>query len=108
MKEDALWYEAAYVVGITNALNVVADGLPTALLPPPAEDALGNEARAVLEEVRVFYGEVPAPFRALARDPGYLGDLWGAVRRAFEDHRLGRRLKEALAFAVSLTSRSPF
>ena len=25
MKEDALWYEAAQVVGVTNALNVVAD-----------------------------------------------------------------------------------
>ena len=27
MQDDALWYEAALVVGITNALNVVADGL---------------------------------------------------------------------------------
>jgi hypothetical protein len=35
MKEDALWYEAASVVGMTNALNVVADGLPADILPPP-------------------------------------------------------------------------
>ena len=108
MKEDALWYEAASVVGVTNALNVVADGLPAELLAPVAEASAGAEARAVLDEILSFYGEVPAPFLTLARDPGYLADLWGAVRRAFADHRLARRLKEALAFAVSLTSRSGF
>ena len=108
MKEDALWYEAASVVGMTNALNVVADGLPANLLAPVAEPDAGADARAVLDEIRDFYGEVPAPFLTLARDPGYLADLWGAVRRAFADHRLARRLKEALAFAVSLTSRSGF
>ena len=27
MTGDAPWYEAAFVVGVTNALNVVADGL---------------------------------------------------------------------------------
>ena len=47
-------------------------------------------------------------FRLLATDPGYLADVWGAARRAFVDHRLSRRLKEALAFAVSLTTRSAF
>ena len=108
MKEDALWYEAASVVGVTNALNVVADGLPAALLAPAIEAAVGAEARTVLDEIGGFYGEVPAPFLTLARDPGYLADFWGAVRRAFADHRLTRRLKEALAFAVSLTSRSHF
>ena len=108
MKEDALWYEAASVVGVTNALNVVADGLPADLLAPVVEASAGAEARAVLDEIRGFYGEVPAPFLTLARDPGYLADLWGAVRRAFADHCLARRLKEALAFAVSLTSRSGF
>ena len=56
-----------------------------------------------------FYAsaEVPGPLRLAARDPGYLTDLWGAVRRAFTDGRLSRRLKEALAFAVSVTTRSP-
>jgi alkylhydroperoxidase/carboxymuconolactone decarboxylase family protein YurZ len=106
MKEDALWYEAASVVGITNALNVVADGLPAEILPPPPEPA--DEARAVFDEIRAFYGEVPAPFLTLAHDPGYLADFWGALRHAFDDHALTRRLKEALAFAVSLTSRSRF
>jgi hypothetical protein len=107
MKDDALWYEAAFVVGVTNALNVVADGLPAEILPP-LQPAAGDGTRAVLDEIRAFYGELPAPFLTLARDPGYLADFWGAVRRAFDDHALPRRLKEALAFAVSLTSRSRF
>jgi hypothetical protein len=108
LKEDALWYEAACVVGVTNALNVVADGLPADVLPPVPEERAGAEARAVLDEIRGFYGELPAPFLTLARDPRYLSDLWSTVRRAFDDQRLTRRLKEALAFAVSLTSRSRF
>jgi Carboxymuconolactone decarboxylase family len=103
MKDDALWYEAASVVGVTNALNVVADGLPADLLPPPA-----TTTGAPFEEIRAFYGEVPAPLLTIARDPGYLGDFWEALRHAFEDRLLTRRLKEALAFAVSLTSRSAF
>ena len=92
---------------MTNALNVAADGLATAL--PPLADA-GPEADAVFADVRAFYGggEVPTPFRIIARDPGYLGDVFGAVKRAFGDRRLTRRHKEALAFAVSLTTRSPF
>ena len=93
------------MVGVTNALNVVADGLPAEVLPPAGES---DAARATLDEIRAFYGEVPAPFLTVARDPAYLRDLWGAVRRAFDDQRLTRRLKEALAFAVSLTSRSRF
>jgi hypothetical protein len=107
LKADAAWYEAAFVVGVTNALNVVADGLPADVLPPLAEADAGA-ARPVLDEIRAFYGAVPAPFLTLARDPGYLTDVWGAIRRAFDDRELTRRLKEALAFAVSLTSRSPF
>ena len=106
MKEDALWYEAAFVVGVTNAINVVADGLPADVLPPASDPPA--DAAAVLDEIRAFYGELPAPFLTLARDARYLADLWAAARRAFDDQRLSRRLKEALAFAVSLTSRSPF
>jgi AhpD family alkylhydroperoxidase len=97
------------VVGVTNALNVAADGLAAAL--PPLSDAdAGAEARAVFDDVRAFYGggEVPTPFRVIARDPAYLADVFGAVRRAFTDRRLARRHKEALAFAVSLTTRSAF
>jgi AhpD family alkylhydroperoxidase len=109
MEGDAPWYEAAFVVGVTNALNVTADGLADAL-PPLDDAAAGPEAAAVLADVRAFYGgrEVPAPLRVVARDPAYLGDLWAAVKRAFGDRRLTRRHKEALAFAVSLTTRSSF
>src|SRR5437773_64983 len=35
-------------------------------------------------------------------------EMWAAWRRAFSDQRLTRRLKTALAFAVSLTTRSSF
>ena len=113
MTGDALWYEAATVVGITNALNTAADGLAalpavTALLRPASEDDGRPEVAALFGEIRAFYAraEVPAVFRFLARDPAYATDVWGATRRAFEDNRLTRRLKEALAFAVSLTTRS--
>jgi len=112
MKEDALWYEAAQVVGVTNALNVVADafGAGTPGLPVLDPAAASGAARALFDDVRAFYrsAEVPLPFRLMAHDPAYAVDVWEAVRRAFGDNRLSRRLKEALAFAVSLTSRSPF
>lgn len=111
MTGDALWYEAAQVVGITNALNVAADGLGAAGLTPVTSEGASPEVRAVFDEVRAFFGgtvEVPAPFRLIAHDPGYLADVWGAARHAYADNKLGRRLKAALAFAVSLTSRSAF
>ncbi len=117
MVGDAIWYEAAHVVGITNALNVAADGLAalpavTALLPLVPEagvpDVGGPEVATLFEEIRVFYAraDVPPVFRFLARDPAYAADVWGAARRAFDDNRLSRRLKESLAFAVSVTTRS--
>src|SRR5262245_18180199 len=113
MEADALWYEAENVVGITNALNVVADGLcstTTALLAPVEDQAASPDVQSLFGEMRTFYAcqEIPAPFRIMANDPGYAGDVWAAVKRAFEDHSLSRRPKEALAFAVSLTSRSSF
>jgi AhpD family alkylhydroperoxidase len=97
------------VVGVTNALNVAADGLAAAL-PPLGDAEAGAEARGVFDDVRAFYGsaEIPTPFRVIARDPAYLADVFGAVKRAFSDRRLTRRHKEALAFAVSLTTRSSF
>ncbi len=113
MKGDHLWYEAAHVVGITNALNVAADGLAglpavTALLPPVAETGADAAAGALFAEIRAFYArsDVPPVFRFLARDPAYAADVWAATRRAFGDNKLARRFKETLAFAVSLTSRS--
>lgn len=112
MSGDALWYEAAQVVGVTNALNVVADGLGGVL--PPVEPATAlPEVRAVFADLREFYGMpaaggIPTPFALAAYEPGYLADLWVTVRHTFADRQLSRRLKEALAFAVSLTSRSVF
>jgi hypothetical protein len=113
MTGDARWYEAAFVVGVTNALNVVADGLAPAggvpLLTPLAEPEAGDDVRRLFAEIRAFYGaEAPLPLRLVARDPGYARDLWEAVRRAFVDNTLARRFKEGLAFAVSLTTRSSF
>jgi alkylhydroperoxidase/carboxymuconolactone decarboxylase family protein YurZ len=108
MVGDAPWYEAAMVVGITNALNVVADGLGALMAPLKPGTA---EVAATYDEIRAFYGgcaEVPMPFGLVAHDPGYLGDLWAAVERAFTDRDLSRRLKTSLAFAVSLTTRSAF
>jgi hypothetical protein len=114
MTGDAPWYEAAFVVGVTNALNVVADGLgpagdAPALLEPAADGDPRPEVRALLAEIREFYaGAVPLPLRLAANDPGYAADLWAAVRRIFADAALARPYKEALAFAVSLTTRSRF
>jgi alkylhydroperoxidase/carboxymuconolactone decarboxylase family protein YurZ len=112
MQDDAFWYEAAQVVGITNALNVVADTLgdaSPAFTPVDPATATG-ETQALFEGIAAFYesAQVPLPFRLMARDPGYAADVWAAARHAFADHRLSRRLKEALAFAVSVTSRSRF
>ena len=113
--DDAAWYEAANVVGITNALNVVADafapcGEPLGMLL----DGVGRDGTGGLEglfaEICAFYetSEVPLPFRLMAADARYAADVWEAAKRAFQDNRLSRRLKEALAFAVSLGSRSAF
>jgi hypothetical protein len=115
MERDALWYEAAMVVGITNALNVVADGLTAARalgapIPDPDDAGAPGEAAKTFADIKAFYarGDVPVAFRVLATDPGYLADVWAATRRAFSDNTLSRRLKESLAFAVSLTTRSAF
>jgi hypothetical protein len=110
MVGDALWYEAAMVVGITNALNVVADGLGP-LMAPVKPGAGGPEVAQVYDDIRAFYGgadEIPIAFGLAALDAGYLADLWAAVKRAFTDNHLSRRLKTSLAFAVSLTTRSAF
>jgi alkylhydroperoxidase/carboxymuconolactone decarboxylase family protein YurZ len=113
MTGDARWYEAAFVVGVTNALNVVADSLAPAggvpLLTPVPEAARNEDVINLFAEAAAFYdAEVPLPLRLVAHDPGYAQDLWDAVRRAFADNTLARRYKEALAFAVSLTTRSGF
>jgi hypothetical protein len=106
MTGDAIWYEAAQVVGITNALNVATDGLGA--LGAVDEAAAPPDVRALLDEIRAFYGggEAPACFRLIAHDVAYAADVWAAARHAFADNRLARRFKEALAFAVSVTTRS--
>jgi hypothetical protein len=72
------------------------------------EAAAPLEARTLFAELRAFYqsDDVPLAFRFIAHDPAYAVDVWAATRHAFADHRLPRRFKEALAFAVSMTSRS--
>jgi len=108
MTGDAVWYEAAQVVGITNALNVAADALD--VVGAVEEATAPPETQTLFAEIRDFYqcATVPAGFRCIAHDAAYAADVWAAARHAFADHRLPRRLKEALAFAVSLTSRSAF
>ena len=115
MDGDAVWYEAAFVVGITNALNVVADALTDArelgvALADVDESQAPADVTHTFADIRAFYAsaDVPIAFRLIATDPGYLADVWGAARRAFSDNALSRRLKEALAFAVSVTTRSKF
>jgi hypothetical protein len=110
LREDALWYEAAHVVGITNALNVVADSFDAGALAPVDDATTSDDLARTFGEIREFYArpDVPLPFRLVAHDPAYARDVWLASRRAFGDNRLTRRLKESLAFAVSMTSRSRF
>ena len=106
MTGDALWYEAAQVVGITNALNVAADTLGA--LGAVDEAAASVETRALFAEIRAFYGsaDVPQSLHFIAHDPLYAADVWAAAKHAFADNRLLRRFKEALAFAVSVSTRS--
>ncbi len=106
MPGDAVWYEAALVVGITNALNVAADTL--GVLGAVDEAVAPVETRALFADIRDFYqpDEVPLGFRFIAHDPGYAVEVWAATKHAFADNRLPRRFKEALAFAVSMTTRS--
>jgi AhpD family alkylhydroperoxidase len=106
MTGDAKWYEAAQVVGITNALNVATDTL--GVLGPVEDTAAPPEVRELFTDIRDFYqsGDVPPGFRFIAHDVAYALDVWAATKHAFADHRLPRRLKEALAFAVSMTTRS--
>lgn len=117
---DQIWYEVAYIAGVTHALNTVADGLrlpvesapstrtPTVPLPDIAEP--GPDVKAVFDDIRAFYdlARPPAVFRWMARDPGFLQAYWGAVRAAFEDRTLDRLTKEVLAFAASMTAKSDY
>ena len=115
-----IWYELAYVAGVTHALNSVADGLRLPLefsasprqplVPvsdPPADD---SEIQVLFHDIRSFYAveHVPAVFRWMARDRGFLQSYWEATREAFMDRTLDRLTKEVLAFAASMTAKSDY
>ena len=119
--DDAYWYEAAYVYGVTNGINAVADGLrlpldfsdapvrkPLVALVEPAEAA--SAVRHIYEEILDFYQSehVPNIFKVLAHDEGYLRDYWGAVRFVFSEGRLDRLTKEAVALAASMAAKSDY
>ena len=115
-----MWYEVAYVAGVTHALNAVADGLRLPLefapsprqpvLPLPDPAAAPAEVKAVFDEIVAFYAldRPPAVFRWMARDPGFLQSYWAATREAFTDRALDRPMKEVLAFAASMTGKSDY
>ena len=107
-------------MGITHALNAVADGLrlppefsasvrsPILPLPDPVED--DADLKTVFDEIRSFYDveQVPVVFRWMARDAPYLQSYWRATREAFADRALDRLTKEILAFAGSMTAKSDY
>src|SRR5258707_7531316 len=79
MTGDDRWYEAAFVVGITNALNVVADGLGGAPMPQVEPETAPAEVRTIFADIRAFYGtggpaadvlggEIPVPFGLIAHE----------------------------------------
>jgi AhpD family alkylhydroperoxidase len=115
-----VWYEVAYVAGVTHALNAVADGLRLPLefspssrqpiLPLPDLAEAPPEAKAVFDEIVGFYAldRPPAVFRWMARDVGFLQSYWAATRQAFTDRKLDRLMKEILAFAASMTGKSDY
>ena len=113
-----MWYEVAYVAGVTHALNAVADGLRLAPEFSPGgrvplvelPDHFEPEVKPVLDEVAAFYAmdHAPAVFRWMSRDPLYLKGYWGATREAFSDRMLDRRMKEVLALAASMTGKSDY
>jgi len=120
LADEKIWYEVAYLTGVTHALNTVADGLrlpaefsPSVhhllvALPDPADGEA--DLKTVFDEIRAFYAvdQVPAVFRWMARDPGFLQSYWQATREAFADRALDRLTKEILAFAASMTAKSDY
>lgn len=73
------------------------------------EDA-SDGVKEIYSDIMAFYQteHVPAIFKALAHDDGYLKDYWGAVRFVFRENRLDRLTKEALAFASSIAAKSDY
>ncbi len=73
------------------------------------EDA-SDQLKEIYLDILAFYQSehVPAIFRALAHDEGYLRDYWGAVRFIFQDRHLDRMTKEAVALAASMAAKSDY
>ena len=82
--DDAYWYEAAYVYGVTNGINAVADGLrlPLEFSDIPARKPLvkpiefeeaSNQLKDIYADIMTFYQteQIPAVFKTLAHDEGY-------------------------------------
>src|SRR5438034_1302270 len=94
MTGDAVWYEAAQVVGITNALNVAADALGALGMVEDADAP--PETRALFAEIRAFYALGNRDGRSPGRDAsprsrpaGSHGDRRGDadVFELYEDRR---------------------
>ena len=108
------------MAGTTHAVNSVADGLRLPLefapssriaaIPVPEVAEVAPEVKTVVDEIRTFYAmdHVPAVYRWMARDAGFLQGYWAAVREAFTDRKLGRLTKEILAFVASMTAKSDY
>ncbi len=108
------------MAGVTHALNTVADGLrlplefsassrhPLVPLSDPSAD--DSDLKSLFDDIRDFYAveHVPAVFRWMARDRGFLQSYWEATRAAFSDRTLDRLTKEILAFAASMTAKSDY
>ena len=87
LTDDRVWYELAYVAGVTNGLNAVADGLdlPLEFAPPSGapspfslteSDGATSAVKDVPAEIAAFYAmeRSPAIFRWMARDPRLMVD----------------------------------
>src|SRR2546426_1617847 len=96
MTGDDRWYEAAFVVGITNALNVVADGLGGAVMRQVEPETAPAEVRAIFADIRTFYGTGgaggraprgpnPPPLGLIAPDAAPPPARWAAGQRAVPD-----------------------
>lgn len=117
------------MVGVTNNLNSLADGVRCPLdfdaierrplVPLVDPDTAPPEVRAVFDDARAFYEMASPPnvLRVMANDPAFLRDFWPAIRATFDPGdpgdpgpapALDRLTREVLALAASLTARSDY
>ena len=87
-----------------------AAGHEAPVIAPPADGELTDRVRATFDDILKFLGvkEVPNVFRVMAREPRYLTGTWRFYRACFEPGHLSRLVKEGVAFAVSVTTRSRY